>query len=70
MTWGDKISFILDDRLQLKRLDFLDVLKESAEGQADNEEERFDLDFALMTGELAHLLDDLLAALGGERHAD
>jgi recombination associated protein RdgC len=70
MTWGDKISFILDDRLQLKRLDFLDVLKESAEGQADNEEERFDLDFALMAGELAHLLDDLLAALGGERRAD
>jgi recombination associated protein RdgC len=70
MTWADKISFILDDRLQLKRLDFLDILKESAEGQADNEEERFDLDFALMTGELALLLEDLLAALGGERRAD
>jgi recombination associated protein RdgC len=67
MTWGDKISFVLDDSLRLKRLSFLDILKESTDGQAENEEERFDLDFALMAGELAHLFDDLLAALGGER---
>jgi recombination associated protein RdgC len=66
ITWGDKISFILDDKLQLKRLAFLDILKESTDGQAENEEERFDLDFTLMTGELAHLFDDLLVALGGE----
>lgn len=67
MTWGDKISFVLDDKLRLKRLSFLDILKESTDGQAENEEERFDLDFVLMAGELAHLFDDLLAALGGER---
>lgn len=70
MTWGDKISFVLDDKLQLKRLAFLDILKESSDGQAENEEERFDLDFALMTGELARLFVDLLAALGGERSSD
>jgi recombination associated protein RdgC len=67
MTWGDKISFVLDDKLQLRRLAFLDILKESSDGQAENEEERFDLDFTLMTGELAHLFGDLLSALGGER---
>ena len=66
MTWGDKISFVLDDKLQVKRLSFLDILKESTDGQADNEDERFDLDFALMSGELARLLDDLVEALGGE----
>lgn len=66
MTWGDKISFMLDDKLQIKRLSFLDILKEQADGLAENEDERFDLDFTLMTGELAHLLADLLAALGGE----
>jgi recombination associated protein RdgC len=70
MTWGDKISFLLDDKLQLKRLAFLDILKESTDGQAENEEERFDLDFALMAGELARLFGDLLAALGGERPPD
>ena len=70
MTWGDKVSFVLDDKLQLKRLSFLDILKESTDGQAENEEERFDLDFALMAGELAHLFEDLLAALGGELPSD
>ena len=66
LTWGDRISFLLDEKLQLKRLSFLDILKEQADGQAENEEERFDIDFTLMTGEVARLLDDLLEALGGE----
>ena len=66
MTWGDKISFVLNENLQIKRLGFLDILKEEGENQAENEDERFDIDFTLMTGELAHLLDDLIEALGGE----
>ena len=69
MTWGDKISFVLDDKLQLKRLSFLDILKESLDGQAENEEEGLDLDFTLMTGELSHLFDDLVTALGGWQEA-
>ncbi|WP_301103445.1 recombination-associated protein RdgC [Propionivibrio sp.] len=67
MTWGERISFLLNENLQIKRLSFLDILKEEADGQAENEEERFDIDFALMSGEVARLLDDLLAALGGEQ---
>ncbi|WP_300456241.1 recombination-associated protein RdgC [Accumulibacter sp.] len=66
MTWNDRISFLLDDNLQIKRLAFLDLLKEQADGQSENEDERFDIDFTLMAGEVAQLLDDLLAALGGE----
>jgi len=66
MTWNDRISFVLTDDLRIKRLAFLDILKEQSDGQAENEEERFDLDFALMTGEVARLLDDLVEALGGE----
>ena len=69
MTWNDRISFILNDLLQIKRLAFLDILKEQAEGQGENEDERFDIDFTLMSGEVAQLLDDLLAALGGEATA-
>jgi recombination associated protein RdgC len=69
MTWNDRISFILNDLLQIKRLAFLDILKEQAEGQGENEDERFDIDFTLMSGEVAQLLDDLLAALGGEAAA-
>lgn len=66
LTWNDRISFVLDEKLQIKRLSFLDILKEETDGQAENEDERFDLDFALMTGELAHLMADLIGVLGGE----
>ena len=66
MTWNDRISFVLNDLLQIKRLAFLDILKEQSESQADDADERFDIDFTLMTGEGAQLLADLLTALGGE----
>ena len=66
MTWNDRISFVLTEDLQIKRLAFLDILKEEAEGQAETDEERFDIDFALMSGELAKLLAALVEALGGE----
>ncbi|MEO8409442.1 MAG: recombination-associated protein RdgC [Propionivibrio sp.] len=66
LTWNDRISFILNENLQIKRLAFLDILKEQSDGQAENDDERFDLDFTLMTGEVAQLLAALVAALGGE----
>jgi recombination associated protein RdgC len=66
MTWNDKVSFVLTDKLHIKRLAFLDILKEQAEKSAEGADERFDADFALMAGELAKLFDDLLTALGGE----
>jgi recombination associated protein RdgC len=66
MTWNDRISFVLTDKLQVKRLAFLDILQEQAEQSAEDADEQFDVDFALMAGELARLFDDLLVALGGE----
>ncbi len=66
MTWNDRISFVLTEQLHIKRLDFLDIIKEQAETQAESADEMFDLDFALMTGELAKMLADLVDALGGE----
>lgn len=66
MTWSDRISFVLTEQLQIKRLEFLDMIKEESNSQADNEEEIFDLDFVLMTGELARMLNNLTDALGGE----
>jgi recombination associated protein RdgC len=41
-------------------------LKENTE-QGDNADEQFDIDFALMTGEVAKLLVDVVEALGGEK---
>lgn len=67
LTWADKVSFVLTDTLDVKRIAALDVLKENQDTLAANEAELFDADFSLMTGELARLLDDLVDALGGER---
>lgn len=66
MTWNDKVSFVLSEKLQIKRLAFQDILKEEAEQSAETADEQFDVDFTLMSGELAHLLADLTTALGGE----
>lgn len=69
LTWADKISFVLTDQLVLKRLEPLDVLKENAGAGGQNEEERFNGDFALMTGELGRLIANLVDALDGEPKA-
>lgn len=67
LTWSDKISFVLTEDLLLKRLAFLDILRRESDAQSGEESERFDLDFALMSGELALMIGDLLKALGGEK---
>ncbi len=62
MTWQSKISFILHENLQLKRITPLDILKEPVE----TDEELFNSDFMIMTGELMQLLPDVIDILGGE----
>jgi len=62
MSWDDRVSFILTEGLQLKKIAFLDTV---FEGQAQDDG-GFDTDVAIATGELAQLIPDLIAALGGE----
>jgi recombination associated protein RdgC len=69
LTWNDKVSFVLTSDLQVKRLSFLNIIERETGEELDNEDERFDIDFALMTGELAKMLGDLVKALGGEKSA-
>ena len=66
LTWNDRISFVLTEQLQIKRLEFLDIIKEESTAIAESDDEMFELDFTLMTGELANMLNDLIEALGGE----
>jgi len=68
MTWDSKISFVLTEQLAIKGVKPLDVLDEK-EGSIRNDDERFDGDFMLMTGELSKLLADVVEALGGEAKA-
>ena len=63
MTWDSRVSFMLTEGLQVKKLTFLDVVFEAtSSGKADG----FDADVAIATGELCKLLPDLLETLGGE----
>ena len=66
LTFDDRISFILTDKFEIKRVQPLDTLTGKEEGDAKSREEQFDADLALMAGELGKLFPALLDALGGE----
>ncbi|MES2901948.1 MAG: recombination-associated protein RdgC [Pseudomonadota bacterium] len=68
MTWNDKISFVLTESLAVKSIKPLDVINEK-DSSTRNDEERFDNDMMLMTGELSQMMSDLVEALGGEAKA-
>ncbi len=68
LTWASRVSFTLSEALTLKKIKLLDVVLEGA-SSADKDEDGFDADVALATGELRHLITDLIAALGGEQAA-
>ena len=61
LSWDDRLSFLLTEGLQIKKLVFLDT---AAQGPTD--EGGFDADVALATGELCQFIPELIAALGGE----
>lgn len=63
LTWDSRVSFVLTEGLQIKKLAFLDVVFEKTSAGKDD---GFDADTAIATGELRKLLPDLLEALGGE----
>ena len=67
LTWNDRVSFVLTEALQLKKVAFLDVVADEAPTAAgDRSDDHFDADVAIATGELGRLLPDLFEALGGE----
>jgi recombination associated protein RdgC len=63
LTWNERVAFVLTDKLQVKRVDFLEMSKDAETDEIDPTEQ-FDIDFAVMAGELANLLKDLNAVLG------
>ncbi|CUY42459.1 Recombination-associated protein rdgC [Serratia marcescens] len=67
LSWQDRIDFALSDDGALKKLRFSDALLEQND-DIDREDyaQRFDADFILLTGELATLITNLIAVLGGE----
>ncbi len=65
LIWRERIRFVLTDQLQLKRLQFLDVLQEEASQAGDDLASLYDATVLLMAEELGELVNDLVAALGG-----
>ncbi len=62
MTWDERVSFMLTEGLQIKKLAFLDAVFENKLVDDGG----FDTDVAIATGEITRLLPDLIQALGGE----
>lgn len=65
LTWNGRVSFVLTEGLQIKKLAFEDGVFEKQPGAS--RDENFDADAAISTGELLPLIGDLLDALGGEQ---
>ncbi len=65
LSWHARVALVLNAELQVRRVQFLDVDEDKAESQHEADEQ-FDVDFALMSGEVGQMLDELVAALGGE----
>ena len=63
LTWAGRVSLVLTESLQLKKLAFLEGV---FEGTGEHRADGFDADAAIATGELRKLLPELLEALGGE----
>jgi len=66
LTWNDRVSFVLTEGLDIKRIAPLDILNEHRIATHDAAEQ-FDSDMVLMTRELGQLRDGLVQALGGEK---
>jgi len=66
MTWNDRVSFVLGEAGQIRKLKMLDVVLKAAEDAKGKDDEGFDTNAAILTGELSALIPDLLEALGGE----
>lgn len=67
ISWADRLSFVLDESLTVKRLKFLDLIQEqAADIEVFDETEQFDADFSIMSAELAQFIPRLLELFNAE----
>ncbi len=70
LNWDERLSFILDENLSVKRLKFLDLVQDQVtDSDAQDEAARFDVDFSIMSLELSNFIPRLLEIFGGELKA-
>jgi recombination associated protein RdgC len=61
---------VLTDKLCLKRIEFLELGNDSADTEEVDPAEQFDIDFAVMAGELSALLSDLAQIIESPQSAE
>jgi recombination associated protein RdgC len=64
MSYKDRVTFMLTDTLQLKKIAFLDLVFEGHD--KPQKDEQFDADAVIASGELGELIPALIDGLGGE----
>lgn len=65
LIWNDRVAFILTQDLTLKRIQWLDVVQEEAEGSCDDAESMAYATQLLMEAALSAILGELVNLLGG-----
>lgn len=65
LTWNGRVSFVLNDKWQIKRLKFLDGVFQPAGDSDEAEADRFAADWTIVTSELGQMVPELVEALGG-----
>jgi len=71
LNWQQRLEFVLDEKLTVKRLRFSDIVQEQAsDAQADDAAAQFDVDFSIMALELSGFIKALTEAFGGAEALD
>lgn len=68
LSWEGRVGFVMTESMQLKKVSFLEGVFDDRPSGTDDDP--FDTDVALSTGELQQLIPALIDALGGELSAD
>lgn len=67
LQWRDRLNLVVDEKLQLKRVGFLEVDETAEADDQLDPDQQFEADFAVMTGELSKMIEELFEALGGRK---
>lgn len=70
IIWQNAIRFILSDDFSIKRLRLEEIILDQAGNDAEDKATQFDQDFAIMTLQITHLVNELLEEFGGAEKAN
>nr|MDQ2995255.1 recombination-associated protein RdgC [Pseudomonadota bacterium] len=66
LKWADRLNCVFYEDMSIKGIKFLDLIKEQLDDlEIESKEQHIDVNFALMSGEFAQLLQDMLTMFGG-----